>query len=201
MNTLNPKVDTYLRNAKKWREELTKLRSILLSCGLTEELKWGKPCYMYEETNLVVVVGFKEYCGLILCKGALLKDPMKILVKAGENTQAARQARFASLKEIVEKESILKSYMHEAIEAEKAGLEVEFKAITKLVYCDELQKKLKANPALKTAFEALTPGRRRAYNMHFSAAKQSQTRDARIDKYTPDILNGKGMHDDYKAGR
>ena len=192
----NPKVDAFLSKAKKWREETGRLREILLGSQLTEELKWGKPCYTFQGSNLVVIIGCKEYCALIVCKGALLKDPEGILIKPGENTQAARQIRFTNLREVVKREPILKAYLREAIEAEKAGLKVEFKAKTELVYAEELQKKLDGNRALKAAFEALTPGRRRAYNMYFSAPKQSKTRDSRIEKCTPLILNGKGLNDD-----
>jgi uncharacterized protein YdeI (YjbR/CyaY-like superfamily) len=195
MNQMNPKVDAYLSKAKKWQQEMTKLRMIILDCQLTEELKWGKPCYIYQKSNIVLIVGFKEYCALIFCKGALLKDASSILIKPGENTQAGRQIRFTNVREIVEMEPILRAYICEAIEAQKAGLEVNFKAITELIYPDELQKKLEENPRLKAAFEALTPGRQRAYNLYFSAPKQSKTRESRIEKCRQRILNGKGLND------
>jgi len=192
---MNPKVDVYLRNAKKWRKEMEKLRRILLGCQLTEELKWGKPCYMFQTSNVVVILPLKEYCALLFCKGALLKDAHGILVKAGENTQAARQIRFTHLREIVEKEAILKAFIQQATEAEKAGLKVNYKKITEFKIPEELQKKLDEIPALKTAFKALTPGRQRGYLLYFSAAKQSKTRESRVEKCRQQILNGKGLND------
>jgi uncharacterized protein YdeI (YjbR/CyaY-like superfamily) len=192
---MNPKVDAYLSKAKKWQKEMTKLRMIILDCQLTEELKWGKPCYIFQKSNIVLIVGFKEYCALIFCKGALLNDANGILIKPGENTQAGRQIRFTNVQEIVEMEPILKAYIYEAVEAEKAGLEVNFKAITELIYPEEFQKKLAKNAGLKAAFEALTPGRRRAYNLYFAAPKQSKTRESRVEKCTQRILNGKGLND------
>ena len=195
MNKMNPKVDIYLSKAKKWQEEMEKLRMILLDCQLTEELKWGKPCYTFQKSNIVLIVGFKEYCALIFCKGALLSDANGILIKPGENTQAGRQIRLTNLREIVEMEPILKAYIYEAIEVEKAGLEVNFKAITELIHPEEFQQKLEENPGLKAAFEALTPGRQRAYNLYFSAPKQSKTRESRIEKCRQRILNGKGLND------
>jgi uncharacterized protein YdeI (YjbR/CyaY-like superfamily) len=192
---MNPKVDAYLSKAKKWQKEMTKLRMIILDCQLTEELKWGKPCYIFQKSNIVLIVGFKEYCALIFCKGALLNDANGILIKPGENTQAGRQIRFTNVREIVEMEPILKAYIYEAIEAEKAGLEVNFKAITELIYPEEFQKKLAENASLKAAFEALTPGRQRAYNLYFSAPKQSKTRDSRVEKCRQRILSGKGLND------
>jgi uncharacterized protein YdeI (YjbR/CyaY-like superfamily) len=194
---MNPKVDVYLKNAKTWRKEVAELRTILLGCQLTEELKWGKPCYTFQESNLVVILPLKEYCALLLCKGALLKDSNDILIKAGENTQAARQIRFTSLREIVETKTILKAYIRQAIEAEKAGLEVIYKKTSEFAIPEELQKKLGEVPALKTAFAALTPGRQRGYLLYFSAAKQSKTRESRIEKCVPQILKGKGLNDDY----
>ncbi len=174
---------------------MEKLRAIILGSPFTEELKWGKPCYVFEQSNIVLIIGFKEYCAFLFCKGALLKDAHGILVKAGENTQAARQARFTSVKQIVEMEPILKAYLDEAIEAEKAGLKVNYQKNTELVFPEEFQKKLDQNPALKAAFRALTPGRQRAYNIYFSAPKQSKTRESRVDKCTPQILDGKGLND------
>jgi uncharacterized protein YdeI (YjbR/CyaY-like superfamily) len=192
---MNPKVDAFLSSAKKWRKEMEKLRKILLGCELTEELKWNKPCYSFQEGNVVVMLPLKEYCALLFCKGALLKDTDGILVKAGENTQAARQIRITSLREIGEKEAILKAYLHNAIEVEKAGLEVVYKKTTDYKIPEEFQKKLDEIPALKTAFAALTPGRQRGYILYFSAAKQSKTREARVEKCMKQILKGKGLLD------
>ena len=192
---MNPKIDVYLSKAKKWREEMGKLRRIVLDCQLTEELKWGKPCYTFQESNIVLIIGFKEYCALLFCKGALLNDAHGILIKAGENTQAARQIRFTNVREIVQMEPILKAYFHEAIEAEKAGLKVNFKKNTELIFPEEFQNKLDENRALKTAFAALTPGRQRAYIFYFSGAKQSKTRQARVEKCVQPLLKGKGLDD------
>ena len=191
---MNPKVDVYLSKTKQWQAEIAKLRTIILDGQLTEELKWGKPCYMFQDSNLLIIQGFKEYCALMFCKGALLKDPNRLLVKPGENTQAGRQIRFTNLQGIVELEPVLKAYIHEAIEAEKAGLKVDFKKNPEPVP-EELQNKFEEIPALKTAFEALTPGRQRAYILYFSAPKQSKTRESRIEKCMPQILNGKGLND------
>jgi uncharacterized protein YdeI (YjbR/CyaY-like superfamily) len=195
MNRMNPKVDVFLSKAQKWQEEMEKLRMICLDCGLTEELKWGKPCYTFENSNIVIVQGFKEYCALLFVKGALLKDANGILITQTVNTQAARQIRFTNVREIVEREPILKAYVYEAIEVEKAGLKVDFKKTTEFIIPEEFQKKLDENPALKAAFEALTPGRQRAYILYFSAPKQSKTRESRVGKYTQQILNGKGLND------
>ena len=195
MKTMNPEVAGYLSKAKKWQEEMEKLRLIILDCQLTEELKWGKPCYTFQQTNIVLIVGFKEYCALIFCKGALLNDTHGLLIKPGENTQAARQIRFTNVREIVEMKSILKGYIFEAIQAEKAGLQVNYKKHTELIFPEEFQNKLDEIPALKTAFEALTPGRQRAYHLYFSAAKQSKTRESRVEKCMPRILQGKGLDD------
>ena len=192
---MNPKVDVYLSKAKKWQEELEKLRLIILDCQLTEELKWGKPCYTFQKSNIILIIGFKEYCALLFCKGVLLNDANGILIKPGENTQAARQIRFTNVREIVEMEPILKAYIYEAIEVEKAGLEVSFKKNTELIFPGEFQNKLDENRALKTAFDALTPGRRRAYNLYFSAPKQSKTRESRVEKCMQQILNGKGLNE------
>jgi uncharacterized protein YdeI (YjbR/CyaY-like superfamily) len=197
----NPLVDEYLSNAKKWRKEMEKLRTIFLGSQLTEELKWGKPCYTFQAANVVIILPLKEYCALLFCKGALLKDTHGILVKAGENTQAARQIRLTHLREIVEKESILKAYVHQAIEVEKAGLEVVYKKTTDYKIPEELQKKLEGNPALKTAFTSLTPGRQRGYLLYFSAAKQSKTRESRVEKCMPLILKGKGLNDQQRDQR
>src|SRR6266536_2383638 len=195
MNRMNPKVDGYLRKSKKWQEELEKLRMIILGCGLTEELKWGKPCYTFQKSNIVIIIGFKEYCALLFFKGALLNDANGILIKPGENTQAGRQIRFTNVREIVEMEAILKTYIYEAIEVEKAGLKVNFKKTTEFIIPEEFQNKLDEIPALKTAFDALTPGRQRAYILYFSATKQSKTRESRVKKCMQQILNGKGLND------
>ena len=194
MTKMNPKVDQYLSEAKKWQEEMGKLRRIILDCGLTEELKWGKPCYTFQKNNVVIIQGFKEYCALLFFKGALLNDPKSILIKPRENTQAGRQIRFTNAREIVEMEPVLKAYIYEAIEVEKAGLKVDFKKNTETIP-EEFQKKLDEIPALKTAFEALTPGRQRAYILYFSAPKQSKTRESRVEKSIQQILNGKGLND------
>ena len=192
---MNPKVDGYLRKNKKWREELEKLRTIVLDCGLAEEVKWKVPCYTFQNSNIVLIHVFKEYCALLFIKGALLKDAKGILIQQTENTQAARQIRFNNVQEIVEMEPILKVYINEAIEVEKAGLEVDFKKTSEFNIPEEFQKKLDENPALKTAFESLTPGRQRAYILYFSAAKQSKTRESRVEKYMQQILDGKGLQD------
>jgi len=195
MNGMNPKVDAFLGKAQKWREEFEKLRSIMLDCGLTEEFKWRVPCYTFQEKNIVLMHGFKEYCALLFVKGALLSDPKGILVQQTENTQAARQIRFTNVQEIVEMEPILRAYTYEAIEAEKAGLKVDLKETTEFTIPEEFQNKLDEIPALKTAFETLTPGRQRAYILYFSAPKQSKTRESRVEKSMQRILNGKGLND------
>jgi uncharacterized protein YdeI (YjbR/CyaY-like superfamily) len=195
MNMLNPKIDSFLNRANKWREEMEKLRMILLDCQLTEELKWGQPCYTFQEKNIVIIHGFKEYCALLFIKGALLKDSQNILIQQTENVQAGRQIRFTNIQEIMEMESILKAYIFEAVEVEKAGLKVKLKKNTELLFPEEFQNQLDNNPILKTAFEALTPGRQRAYNLYFSAPKQSITRELRIEKCIPQILMGKGLND------
>ena len=195
MNRTNPKVDGYFKRAKKWREELEKLRAIILDCPLTEELKWGKPCYTFQESKVVILLPLKETCGLLFAKGALLKDPKGILIQPTENTQAARQIRFTSVREINKMAPALKAYLRNAIEVEKAGLEVTYKKISEFTIPEELQKKLDEIPALKTAFKALTPGRQRGYLLYFSAAKQSKTRESRVAKCLPQILKGKGLND------
>jgi uncharacterized protein YdeI (YjbR/CyaY-like superfamily) len=192
---MNPKVDVYLSKAQKWQEELKKLRMILLDYGLTEELKWRAPCYTFQKSNIVIIQGFKEYCALMFFKGALLNDANCILIKPGENTQAGRQIRFTNVREIVEMETILKAYIYEAIEVEKVGLKVNFNKNTELIIPEEFQNKLDEIPALKTAFDVLTPGRQRAYNLYFSAPKQSKTRESRVEKCMQQILNGKGLND------
>jgi len=192
---MNPKVDFFFNKAKKWREEYGQLRTIVLDCGLTEELKWGVPCYTFDNSNIVLIHGFKEYCALLFHKGALLKDPVGILIQQTKNVQAARQIRFTDVDEIVEMEPVLKAYIREAIEVEKAGLEVEYKETSEFEMPEEFQQKLAENLNLKTAFEALTPGRQRGYLLYFSQAKQSKTRMTRVEKYTPQILAGKGLND------
>jgi len=192
---MNPKVDEFLRRAKTWREEFEKLRQICLDCGLTEELKWGKPCYTYRKSNVVLIHGFKEYCALLFMKGALLKDPNGILIQQTENVQAARQIRFTKVREIVEIGPILKAYTKEAIEVERAGLEVDYKKTSEFVIPEEFQNRLDESPALKTAFDSLTPGRQRGYILYFSAAKQSKTRESRVEKCVQQIFKGKGLND------
>jgi uncharacterized protein YdeI (YjbR/CyaY-like superfamily) len=192
---MNPKVDVYLSNAKKWRKESEKLRMIILDCQLTEELKWGKPCYTFQKNNIVIILPLKAYCTLLFCKGALLNDANGILIKPTENTQAARQIRLTNVREIVEMETILKAYIYEAIEVEKAGLKVNYKKTSEFIIPEEFHKKLDEIPALKTAFDALTPGRQRAYILYFCAPKQSKTRESRVEKCMQQILNGKGLND------
>ncbi|NGM85536.1 hypothetical protein G5B47_24355 [Paenibacillus sp. 7124] len=192
---MNPKVDEFLSKAKKWQEEFEKLRMIILDCELTEDFKWMHPCYTFEKKNIVLIHGFKEYCALLFHKGALLKDTHGILIQQTENVQAARQIRFTNFREIVEMETILKAYIYEAIEVEKAGLEVNFKKHTEFNIPEEFQNRLDEIPDLKTAFEALTPGRQRAYILYFSEPKQSKTRVSRVEKYMQKILGGKGLND------
>ena len=195
MNGMNPKVEFFFSKAKQWQEEYEKLRMIVLDCQLTEELKWGCPCYTFEKSNIVLIHGFKEYCALLFMKGALLKDANGILIQQTENVQAARQIRFTNVREIVELEPILKAYIQEAIEVEKAGLTVSYKKATEFSMPEELIDKLEEVPGLQDAFDALTPGRQRAYILYFSAPKQSKTRESRIEKCVPQILDGKGLND------
>lgn len=192
---MNPKVDFFFNKASKWQEEYEKLRMICLDCGLTEELKWGCPCYALDNQNIVLIHGFKEYCALLFFKGALLGDPNGILIQQTKDVQSARQMRFTNLVEIVEMESIVKACIYEAIEVEKAGLKVALKTTVDYIVPEEFQSKLDHIPALKTAFESLTPGRQRGYLFYFSQPKQSKTRDARVEKYIPQILDGKGIDD------
>lgn len=191
----NPKVDEFLSKAKKWKEEFEKLRTIILDCELTEDFKWMHPCYTYHNKNIVLIHGFKEYCALLFHKGILLQDTDGILIQQTENVQAARQIRFTNVQEINELENILKAYIHEAIEVEKAGLKVDVNKNIELNIPEELQNKFDEIPALKIAFEALTPGRQRAYTLYFSQAKQSKTRESRVEKYVQKILDGKGLKD------
>ncbi|MDI1303648.1 DUF1801 domain-containing protein [Flavobacterium sp. AED] len=192
---MNPKVDDFISNAKKWQPEMEQLRLLLLDCGLTEEFKWRNPCYCFQGNNVVLIGSFKEYCTLSFFKGTLLQDSNGVLSKPGENSQAVRFFKFTNLEEIIEQQSIIKAYIYEAIEIEKAGLKVDFKSNTELELVAELQNTLDKNPDLKTAFQALTPGRQRAYNLYFSGSKQSKTRETRIEKYTQRILDGKGIND------
>ena len=193
MNRMNPKVDGLLKKAKKWNEEFETLREIVLESPLTEEVKWGQACYTSDGRNVVLIHGFKEYCALLFFKGALLKDPKGILIQQTENVQSARQIRFTNVREIVEMKPTLKAYIQEAIEVEKAGLKVKLKETSEFKAPEEFQKKLSESPALKKAFAALTPGRQRGYLFYFSAAKQSKTREARVEKCMPQILKGKGI--------
>ncbi|UPW84953.1 YdeI family protein [Lysinibacillus sp. Ag94] len=192
---MNPKVDEFLGKAKKWQEEYSALRNIVLACELTEEFKWMHPCYTLEKKNIVLIHGFKDYCALLFHKGALLKDANGVLIQQTENVQAARQIRFTNIQEIVGMETIIKDYILEAIEIEKAGLEVPMKEHKEYIIPEELHHKFNEMPTLKTAFEKLTPGRQRAYILHFSQPKQSKTRVSRIEKYTQHILDGKGLND------
>jgi uncharacterized protein YdeI (YjbR/CyaY-like superfamily) len=192
---MNPKVDFYFSKAR-WQKELEQLRKIVLDCGLTEELKWGCPCYSFEKSNIVLIHVFKEYCAVLFFKGALLNDDTSgILIQQTKNVQAARQMRFTNVKEIVKLKSILKAYIFEAIEVERAGLKVPLKKTAEFSMPEEFNNKLNKNAALKTAFYALTPGRQRGYLLHFAAPKQSKTRESRIEKCMPQILNGKGLND------
>ena len=192
---MNPKVDFFFNKAEKWQEAFERLRKIVLDCGLNEELKWGVPCYTYQKNNIVLIHGFKEYCALLFHKGVLLNDSQGILIQQTEHVQAARQIRFTHVLEIIELESVLKTYIYEAVEVEKAGLKVDMKKTTEFKLPEEFQHKLDEIPALKAAFEALTPGRQRAYLLHFSTPKQSKTRASRVEQYIPQILNGKGLND------
>ncbi|MEP7256934.1 MAG: DUF1801 domain-containing protein [Flavitalea sp.] len=192
---MNPKVNFYFSKAKSWQEELEQLRIIVLDCGLTEELKWGVPCYSFQKSNIVLIHVFKEYCALLFFKGALLKDANGILIQQTANVQAARQIRFTNVREIVKMKAILKRYIYKAIEVEKAGLKVALKKTAAFAIPEEFKKKLDKVPALKTAFHKLTPGRQRAYLLYFSSVKQSKTRESRVEKYMKSILHGKGLDD------
>jgi uncharacterized protein YdeI (YjbR/CyaY-like superfamily) len=196
MNATNPAVDFYFGKDKKWHEETTKLRTIVLGCKLTEELKWGVPCYALEDNNIVLIHTFKEYCALLFFKGALLKDAKGILVQQTKNVQAARQIRFKSVEEIGQMETVVKAYITEAIKVEKAGLKVDFKKTEEFAIPEEFESQLRTKAALKKAFDALTPGRQRGYLLYFSSAKQAKTREARVEKCIPKILDGKGLDDE-----
>lgn len=192
---MNPKVDWYFDKNEQWEKEIRQLRTIALGCGLEETLKWGCPCYLYNDTNIVLIHVFKEYCAFLFFKGALLQDPNGILIQQTKNVQSARQIRFTDVKEIVQQKNILKAYIYEAIEVEKAGLKVKLKKTSDYSIPEEFQARLNKKPALKKAFEALTPGRQRAYIFYFGQAKQSKTREARVEKYIPKILDGLGLED------
>ena len=192
---MNPKVDFYFDKARQWQEEIGELRTIVLDCGLTEVLKWGCPCYTFEDGNIVLIHVFKEYCALLLFKGVLLSDPKGILIQQTEHVQAGRQIRFTSLEQIVKMKATIKAYIKEAIKVEKAGLKVELKKTTEYTVPEEFQSRLDKDTNLKKAFEALTPGRQRGYILYFSAAKQSKTRESRVEKYIPQILDGTGVDD------
>ncbi len=192
---MNPKVDWFFDKATKWQKEYEKLRTLILDCGLAEELKWGCPCYTFDNSNIVLIHGFKEYCALLFFKGALLADANGILIQQTENVQSARQIRFTNVQQIVKMERILKAYIYEAIEVERAGLQVKLKKTKDFKIPEEFQNKLDKMPTLKTAFDKLTPGRQRAYIFHFSQPKLSKTRTARVEKYLKQILKGKGLDD------
>jgi uncharacterized protein YdeI (YjbR/CyaY-like superfamily) len=192
---MNPLVDAYISKAKNWQKEMTMLRKIVVDCGLTEELKWRIPCYMFLHNNVAMIGALKESCVFSFFKGALLKDDKGILEKPGENSQSVRVIKFTNVAEINKIAATLRAYIYEAIEVERGGLKVDFAKNTELVFVEELIKKLEENPTLKKAFFALTPGRQRAYNLYFSAPKQSKTREVRIEKYVQQILNGKGIKD------
>jgi uncharacterized protein YdeI (YjbR/CyaY-like superfamily) len=192
---MNPKVDWYFGKEEKWKKEIAKMRDIVLDCHLTEELKWGCPAYTYEQKNIVLIHVFKEYCAYLFFKGALMKDPEGILIQQTENVQSARQVRFTSLEEIKKLEATLKKYIYHAVEVEESGVKVEMKKTREFPVTDELKEKFKQMPELKTAFEKLTPGRQRAYLLHFSQPKQAKTRETRIEKAVDAILEGKGLND------
>lgn len=198
---MNPKVDFYFDKADKWQKEVERLRTIVLDCPVAEELKWGCPCYTFEGSNIVLIHVFKEYCALLFFKGSLMSDPNGILIQQTKNVQAARQIRFTNLKEIVKLERAVKAYIYEAIEVERAGLKVKLKKAGEFPIPEEFKLRLDKKPALKKAFYALTPGRQRGYLLHFAAPKQSKTREDRIDKCTPMIMQGKGLMDDAKRGK
>ena len=195
MNQTNPRVDEYVRNVEQWQEELKTLRAIVLDCQLTEAFKWRQPCYTFQNGNVVILSGFKGFFSINFFKGSLLKDPHDLLVAPGENSQASRQIQFTSVQEIAEMEDILRAYIHEAIEVEKAGLKIEFKAKSEYVVPEELLCRFEDDPAFHDAFEALTPGRQKGYLLHFAGAKRSKTRTARIERYRERIFDGKGMQD------
>lgn len=195
---MNPKADWFFDKDTRWKAEYQKLRTLVLECGLTEELKWGVPCYTFQNSNIVLIHGFKEYCALLFHKGVLLSDTNGLLIQQTKNVQSARQIRFSNIREIEELQPVIKTFIFEAIEVEKAGLEVVLKETSEFAMPEEFQKSLEESPELKAAFEGLTPGRQRAYLLHFAQPKQSKTRVSRIEKCTPKILNGEGLNDNYK---
>lgn len=192
---MNPKVDWYFSKNEKWQKEINKLRAIVLGCDLVEELKWGCPCYTYEKKNIVLIHVFKEYCALLFFKGALLKDAKGILIQQTENVQVARQIRFTDVKEITKLEKAIKTYIYQAVKVEESGVKAALKKTKEYSIPEEFQTKLDKMPALKKAFYALTPGRQRGYLLHFSSAKQAKTREARVEKYLKQILEGRGLED------
>jgi uncharacterized protein YdeI (YjbR/CyaY-like superfamily) len=196
---MNPKVDWYFEKPKKWQKELQAMRSIALECNLTEDLKWGCPCYTFEKKNIVLIHDFKEYCAYLFFKGAILKDPKGILIQQTENVQAARQIRFTNVKDIVKMKKVLQRYIYEAVKVEDAGLKVPLKKTKEFKMPEEFETRLKKNAALKKAFYALTPGRQRGYLLYFASAKQAKTRESRIGKYVDHILEGMGLEDEYKS--
>ncbi len=193
---MNPRVDWFFEKADKWQKEFVQLREIVLGCDLVEELKWGQPCYTFDKRNIVLIHGFKDYCALLFFKGALLRDPKGILIQQTENVQAARQIRFTSLSQIVKMKATLKAYIYNAVAVEESGAKVDYKKTSDFTIPEEFQKKLDKSAALKKAFYGLTPGRQRGYLFYFSQAKQSKTREARVEKYTKQILSGKGLDDE-----
>jgi uncharacterized protein YdeI (YjbR/CyaY-like superfamily) len=193
---MNPRVDFFFNKAGKWQKEYAKLRTIILDCGLNEELKWGVPCYTFQKKNIVLIHGFKDYCAILFPKGVSLQDPSGILIQQTKNVQAARQVRFTNVREIARLEPVLKAYVYEAIEVEKAGVKINHKTTAEFEIPEEFKNKLDKNRALKKAFEALTPGRQRSYLFYFSQPKLSKTREARVEKYTKQILSGRGLDDE-----
>lgn len=192
---INPQVNWFFNKQGKWQEAYQELREIVLECGLKEELKWGCPCYTHQKSNIVLIHGFKDYCALLFMQGALLKDPKKIMVQQTKNVQSARQIRFSGIEDILKNKATIKAYVKEAVKNDKAGLKVEMKATTEYEIPEEFQTAIGEMPELKAAFSKLTPGRQRAYLLHFSSAKQSKTRMDRVEKYIPKILDGKGLDD------
>lgn|SRR5690606_1552555 len=192
---MNPKTDFFFQKDSQWKKEYAKLRQLCLDSGLTEELKWGVPCYTWKEKNVVLIHGFKEYCALLFHKGVLLDDPENLLIQQTENVQSARQMRFTRLKDIVDMEDVIKKYLGKAIEVEKSGQTVELKKTKEYAVPEEFQSRLDENPSLKDSFNSLTPGRQRGYLLYFSSAKRSQTREARVEKYIPKIMDGLGLDD------
>ena len=196
---MNPRVDTFIKKSPKWREEFEELRQIALASGLTEDLKWGQPCYTLDNKNIFLIHGFKEYCAILFFKGALLSDPKGILIRQTENVQSSRQIRFTNVQEIVKLKKTLKSYISEAIDVEEAGLQVVFKKPAELVMPTDIASAMRKIPGLTAAFKKLTPGRQRAYILHFDGAKQEKTRISRVEKSASNILKGIGLNEEYRA--